>query len=218
MLEQYHKDISSNSHDVLSESQFQMSQRKLVFTLVTGALALLLFLFLVGGFKNEEVVENLDVSTGNKMLLAKLQELETRLEKLEQQGTSLIASATEIKPSLPATAFDPELFEEPSISQNQSIPLSSEALEQLVVTSPIQSEPLLQIPAAEQKRDLAPAIKAEEPRSYIVQPGDSLSKISLKFYGTTKNWREIYAANRERISNMNQLKVGTRLVIPEEVK
>ncbi len=53
---------------------------------------------------------------------------------------------------------------------------------------------------------------------YVVQKGDTLSKISVRYYGTPNRWRAIYEANRERINNINSLKVGTTIVIPQHPK
>lgn len=51
-------------------------------------------------------------------------------------------------------------------------------------------------------------------RIYVVRPGDSLSKISLRFYGTTRNYMRIYDANRDQLSSPTRIEVGQRLVIP----
>jgi LysM repeat protein len=60
------------------------------------------------------------------------------------------------------------------------------------------------------RRD-APAASA---RTYTVRSGDSLSKISEDYYGTSADWRSIYEANRSKIANPNDIYVGERLTIP----
>lgn len=50
--------------------------------------------------------------------------------------------------------------------------------------------------------------------TYVVQPGDTLYKISQSVYGTPARWGEIFEANRDRIPNQNSLRVGTELRIP----
>ena len=60
------------------------------------------------------------------------------------------------------------------------------------------------------RRD-APATAA---RTYTVRSGDSLSKISERYYGTSADWRWIYEANRSKIRNPNEIYVGERLTIP----
>ena len=54
----------------------------------------------------------------------------------------------------------------------------------------------------------------EVPKSYVVQAGDTLSKISEKFYGTANRWNDIYQANRDTLSSARSLKVGQELLIP----
>jgi LysM repeat protein len=50
--------------------------------------------------------------------------------------------------------------------------------------------------------------------TYTVRPGDTLSVISQKFYGTTSKWHWIYQANRSKVSNPNSIFVGEKLTIP----
>ena len=58
-------------------------------------------------------------------------------------------------------------------------------------------------------------LMAEEgPKSYVVQKGDTLQKISDKVYGTTKRWKEIYEANRETLKSPDLITPGQELVIP----
>lgn len=49
---------------------------------------------------------------------------------------------------------------------------------------------------------------------YTVSPGDSLSMISLKFYGTVSGYPEIFEANRTLLSSPDKIRPGQRLVIP----
>jgi LysM repeat protein len=51
-------------------------------------------------------------------------------------------------------------------------------------------------------------------QSYVVQPGDTLGRISFRFYGTTRRYMEIYNANRDQLSSPGNIKVGQRLLIP----
>ena len=50
--------------------------------------------------------------------------------------------------------------------------------------------------------------------TYIVQPGDTLSKISRMHYGNNSGVDLIYEANRDKINDKNVLKPGTVLTIP----
>lgn len=49
---------------------------------------------------------------------------------------------------------------------------------------------------------------------YTVSPGDSLSMISLKFYGTVGSYPAIFDANRTLLSSPDKIRPGQRLVIP----
>ena len=51
-------------------------------------------------------------------------------------------------------------------------------------------------------------------RIYTVQNEDSLSKISLKMYGSAVKWKVIYEANRDVLPSANSLKIGMKLRIP----
>lgn len=51
-------------------------------------------------------------------------------------------------------------------------------------------------------------------QTYTVQKGDTLWKISHKFYGTGKDWRKIYQANSTILSNPDKVKAGSQIRIP----
>ncbi len=52
-------------------------------------------------------------------------------------------------------------------------------------------------------------------RMYVVESGDSLSKIAKKFYGNAQDWKRIYEENRDVIHNPDMIQPGWRLKIPE---
>jgi len=47
-----------------------------------------------------------------------------------------------------------------------------------------------------------------------VQPGDTLSKIAKQFYGNANAYMKIFDANKDQLSDPNNIKVGQELVIP----
>jgi hypothetical protein len=51
-------------------------------------------------------------------------------------------------------------------------------------------------------------------RTYTVQAGDSLSKISKQFYGDPNQYMKIVQANSEQISDPDKIKPGMKLNIP----
>jgi nucleoid-associated protein YgaU len=51
-------------------------------------------------------------------------------------------------------------------------------------------------------------------RTYTVQPGDSLSKISQQFYGSANQYMKIFEANKDKLADPDKVKAGMQLVIP----
>lgn len=49
---------------------------------------------------------------------------------------------------------------------------------------------------------------------HVVQTGESLGAISTRYYGTPAKWKTIFNANRDRVPDANNVRVGTRLDIP----
>lgn len=53
--------------------------------------------------------------------------------------------------------------------------------------------------------------------SHTIQKGESLAKISLKYYGTKKLWPYLVRHNKETIKDPNNVPIGTVIQIPELV-
>jgi LysM repeat protein len=51
-------------------------------------------------------------------------------------------------------------------------------------------------------------------RTYTVQPGDNLSKISKEFYGSGGQYMRIFEANKDKLTDPNVIKPGMELLIP----
>jgi DNA repair exonuclease SbcCD ATPase subunit len=62
----------------------------------------------------------------------------------------------------------------------------------------------------------APVVSANAPqvRYHTVAEGDSLSRISMRYYGTPNRWQEIFQANRDVLQGSSVLRVGMQLKIP----
>lgn len=52
-------------------------------------------------------------------------------------------------------------------------------------------------------------------QTYVVQTGDTLTTISVKFCGTPNDWTKIYDADRDMIQDPNRLHPGQTLIIPQ---
>lgn len=55
----------------------------------------------------------------------------------------------------------------------------------------------------------------EEFADYKVQKNDTLQKISLKFYGTTKKWKILFNANKDTLKSPDRLRPGMTIRIPK---
>jgi nucleoid-associated protein YgaU len=51
-------------------------------------------------------------------------------------------------------------------------------------------------------------------RTYTVQAGDSLSKISKQFYGNANDYMKIFNANKDKLTDPDKIKPGQQLTIP----
>ena len=60
------------------------------------------------------------------------------------------------------------------------------------------------------KKDAAPA----RPSTYVVQPGDNLMSIALRFYGARSKWRDIQKANMVTIPADGRVKAGQTIKLP----
>ncbi len=105
----------------------------------------------------------------------------------------------------------------------QTVPPRTEAV------SPVPEDDMLFGPAMEPETEMAPeivsgddlfmpekgAIAAEE-ETYTVEKGDTLWKISARFYGKGSMWRRIYEYNKDLIGDPKKLRAGTVIRIPLE--
>lgn len=206
MLEQYRQDYSAEN-DALSDNRFQMSKRKLVFTMAAAALALVSFLFLIGAFRSDDAEPAAD-GEKKQTLIARLDDLQTRVEKLEQHSQP---------PSLETKEALATLIDSPIVETAKDAQAIDQTLKELIASEPIAQEPP-PVPVIPNTPPVPEQAKSPILRTYVVQRGDTLSKISLRFYGSTKRWKDIADANRDTVTNTNQLKVGTKLIIPEDKK
>ena len=56
--------------------------------------------------------------------------------------------------------------------------------------------------------------KIETQRFHIVRRGDTLSKISVTYYGSAVQWRKIFEANKGTLPSPDKLTPGQKLIIP----
>lgn len=80
---------------------------------------------------------------------------------------------------------------------------------------PAPPPPVAQAARQPAARQVAASPSTSSGRTYTVAPGDTLTHISGKVYGTNARWKDIFEANRDVMANENSLRIGMTLRIPE---
>jgi len=57
--------------------------------------------------------------------------------------------------------------------------------------------------------------KIKTQKFHIVREGETLSEISRKYYDSANKWQKILDANRQTIKDVNKIRPGTKLIIPD---
>ena len=57
--------------------------------------------------------------------------------------------------------------------------------------------------------------KIKTQKFHIIGEGETLSEISYKYYGSANKWRMILDASRDVIKDVNKLRPGTKIIIPQ---
>ncbi len=55
---------------------------------------------------------------------------------------------------------------------------------------------------------------AVRPKTYTVEPGDTLYSIARRFYGRKSAWTQIREANKATVSTDGKVRAGVELVLP----
>jgi nucleoid-associated protein YgaU len=67
---------------------------------------------------------------------------------------------------------------------------------------------------AQERAEKARELHAARKRTYVIQPGDSLSKIAKEELGDASRWPEIFELNRDKIKDPNLIHPGQELEMP----
>jgi nucleoid-associated protein YgaU len=97
-----------------------------------------------------------------------------------------------------------------------SAELKNRVWDQIKLVDPSYSDLIadIQAPAAAAAAAAGGASSTPATRTYTVQPGDNLSKISKQFYGDANKYMKIFEANKDKLSDPDKIRVGMDLVIP----
>ncbi len=155
------------------------------------------------------------------LLQAENDQLKAAQEKLLTEKSSLEAQLAVAKNALPLADQAAALHEQLRQTQDQLAALSLEnnELKTRLATGPSSPGTLASTTLQPSVMTVAPApdplpAAAPAPRTHIVVEGDTLTKISKQYYGTTSRWSEILAANHDVLRDEKSLAVGSKLRIP----
>ena len=95
-----------------------------------------------------------------------------------------------------------------------SADLKNKVWDQIKLVDPNFSDLTAEIDAPAAQAAAASASGPSSARTYHVQPGDNLSKISKQFYGDANKYMRIFEANKDKMTDPDHLKAGTDLIIP----
>lgn len=144
-------------------------------------------------------------------------DLVATLDRLKQENDSLKKDLADLKASR-GLAAPGEAAPSATDSSAGRFNFSADTIP-VVRTRPAPSAPVRAVAPVPARTAPAPvpAPAANRPaavRRHTVQPGDTLSKIALKYYNNRAKWRDIFAANRAVMKSESDLKVGMELKIP----
>ena len=150
--------------------------------------------------------------------------LRAELEKLTSERASIEAQLNVAKSAMPLADQATALREQLRQMQDQLAALSTENNQLKTKLALLSPSPSSVMPAPSHPGAVAvapapaPVIETPAappaPRTHVIALGDTLSKISKKYYGTADRWTEILAANRDVLKNENSLVVGRTIKIP----
>jgi nucleoid-associated protein YgaU len=164
------------------------------------------------------------VQDENAQLTATVDKLTSDNASLSQQLEAAKASIATLQVQAAATAQIEPLRTEMRQAQDETSRLASENAQlrtRLAIQSPgpgaSKPSPMRPAQAAAPAPAQPPAAAAPPPaapRTYVVADGDTLTKISRKFYGSAARWEDILNANRDILKDEKSLAVGSTLKIP----
>ena len=164
------------------------------------------------------------VQDENTQLRASVDKLTSDNASLSQQLEAAKASIASLQVQAAATSQIEPLRTELRQAQDETSRLASEnALlrTRLAIQSPgpgsSKPTPMRPAQAAAASAAAAPAQAAPPPpaqKTYVVAEGDTLTKISRKFYGSSGRWADILNANKDTLKDEKSLVVGSTLKIP----
>ncbi len=142
------------------------------------------------------------------------QSLRDQLRDTQSQAALLVEENARLKARLIGMATG-----NPPVVTPTPAPPSAGAASSGIVTikqSPVNATLVTSVPGISRSAPAATATSTDPSgtRFHVVSSGDTLAKISAKYYGTPGRWGDVLAANRDVLGESNNLVVGRTLRIP----
>ena len=130
-----------------------------------------------------------------------------KLEATQPAGDKLpeIVALPPVATPAPAPALAPTVV--PAAAKTESVAQRPDAFEEDVVVPPKRKPRYTTRPVAMEK-------PSGGGTTHVVKRGETLQKISQKYYGTTRSWQKIFDANKGKLKKPDVIIVGTVLRIP----
>jgi nucleoid-associated protein YgaU len=128
-----------------------------------------------------------------------MQQLQVKLQNINMEGTKLL-----IRGVAPSTEAKNKVWDQVKLIDATF----SDLICDISVSQQTQPSPATMTAGAS-------ASGGQNQRRYTVKPGDTLSSISLQFYGDANQYGKIFNANRSVLHDPNKISPGQTLVIPE---
>lgn len=178
-----------------------------------------------GEFKNaEERCRRLEkeLATLNDQMRTLTEERDRLMQMIKGEGEGESTAAPSLKDAKALLDEDESESEGArAVKAVDRAQLAREAEEDLANASPLLPT---QSPDAKEKRAAAEEARRNaerkdfgptHPDSYVVQEGDTLYKIAVRFYGRSSAWQKIRDANKAVISTDGRVKTGVRIKLPK---
>jgi nucleoid-associated protein YgaU len=143
-------------------------------------------------------------------------------------GASVVIAAIVAMSVWPGQSVESRLRQSRTIGGDETIVEPASAGKQHLEPPPAEPAPVEEYTIAVEQPDAGDAVQIEavartelpmveeerEVEIHVVVGGETLSSISLLYYGSSSQWRRIVDANPKVITDENRLQPGMRLVIP----
>lgn len=213
MLDDLRQEKQEQPFDQLSEGTSLPFSKKVALLCLAVALIGLFIFFTSDSWSSSEGKHAKHLKRQD--IAKELEEIKARLTDLEMKSHPQVAALTTNEPTENPTPAK-ELNDGATGSINLQALIEQELQESNTHATSKEEDKSI----ADQEEPTTTKKKAQEtakkPQTYTVVKGDSLSKISQKVYGSTKYWKRIVDANKDKLGRSQTLRPGMVLVIPKE--